>query len=494
MLSINQHNQWKVDRDEFYSDLYKEFGPDYIDKAGFFLDNNTKDVNLNDTLNILCTPLNNIIEGLKQPNVTNPCILLLTGAFAPIHSGHIDIIVKSKEVLEKHGYQVVSGYISPDHDDYISIKTKNDNWPIHYRIKLLLDAIKDIKWLSIDPWAGIFNKTSINFTDIITRLKLYIKKYLDIDIPIFFICGGDNARFSLTFKNKGHCIVVYRPGYDIEFKNFRNLNDNKRHFYIIDGNNSSSSSQLRNEFGIKSEKKKDLKLRINEASCEHVLIPYFNKIEKNYVFNQKLIFDDICKNKNIISLDSELPSDKNNIKISRLYDLFGVNQLGFINRPGSESLNNQIKNIDNNDKEYFIFDDDICSGNTIQFANSLFKDKIQINGIISLNIIDSKFTEILDNRDFFIGNGLVIKLPNGIITRFPYVYPYVCPYIRGSIDNPMKFSIDMWKYQMDLYKDTNLKLSEIPLNQGFLLIGFNKNDTIYDICQCHYEMLSEFIK
>jgi hypothetical protein len=49
-------------------------------------------------------------------------VLLTTGAFSPVHSGHIQMMESARAELEARGYFVAGGYLSPSHDSYVSTK------------------------------------------------------------------------------------------------------------------------------------------------------------------------------------------------------------------------------------------------------------------------------------------------------------------------------------------------------------------------------------
>ena len=207
--SKDSKNFWKIERDFFYKSLYDMTNEETILEAGFFYDTDTVNRNLKESIKILCTPLSflNINTNIsKSPN--GPCILLTCGAFCPLHPGHIQMMEVAKKHLEGIGYDVIGGYISPGHDEYISSKNKDKAIPIHYRIRIISQMIKHKDWLSVDPWEGLFCKVAVNFTDVYLRLQMYIKEHLKQDIPIFFVSGGDNAKFAMTFLKKGNCIIV----------------------------------------------------------------------------------------------------------------------------------------------------------------------------------------------------------------------------------------------------------------------------------------------
>jgi len=478
---------WKVNRDTFYKELLPVLGEKGIAEAGFFEDAATKDEDVLKTTKVLCTPLS-----FLKPATGHPCILLTTGSFCPLHPGHINMMEKAKEHLEKNGYNVIGGFISPGHDEYISAKNKEKAIPIHYRIRTITEMIKNHDWLSVDPWEGMFCKVAVNFTDVYIRLEAYISEHLKKDIPIFFVSGGDNARFALTFMKKGNCVIVNRPPYDDKFEHYKKVLKDCPNIHFVEGGIPISSTELRKEAFVPDEKK-NLLIRVENTEKRGVLrimYKYFNNIEKKELHSQKKHFYGKMSLGEMISLDSLLKS-VHNLKISRSYDIFGAKKMGFTNRPGTPSLEEQLSEIENG--EYTLFDDDIHSGSTMRFAKSLIEGTgSKVKEVTSLNISPDGF-EILDSRDFFIGgknNGLVIKMPDGKNVRAPYVYPYVCPFIRGSIDSPMQFSIDIWKMNMDLFEKTNQTLGDMPFLQDlFKRAGFSLTDSMYDICKWHHDYL-----
>jgi nicotinic acid mononucleotide adenylyltransferase len=484
--------EWKIKRDPYYSDLFAQKGLAHVEENGFFFDTQKEDINIKDTLNVLCTPLSFLYNHSSHKN---PCVLLSTGSFCPIHDGHIEIMTNAKKALEENGWSVLGGYISPGHDEYISHKCKETSIPVQYRIEQINSFIKDLPWLSVDPWEGVFNKVAVNFTDVVYRMEQYIEKHIGYKIPVFFICGGDNARFASAFELKGHCVVVNRPGFEHLSENYSFLKNNR--ILFISGSNTASSTKIRKEILFSEPEKKILQLRINnnplEQELKQILSPYYYSIKENLVEIQRKEF---LKNnpENRISLDHFIKTT-HNLEISREYDLFGIHKIGYTNRPGSKEIEIQCRTIPAG--RFYLFDDDIHTGNTMRFAkNVLEKSGQEIAGILSLTISTPENTEILDAYDFFIGNennGLVIRLPNGSTARAPYVYPYVDPTVRCSVSDPMLFSIAIWKMNMNYFKNKKLPVSSCFNHQNlFEYIGFQGNDDVYEVCKWHYTLLKSF--
>jgi len=476
---------WKIERDSYYSELFHQHGLNYILDAGFFFDADEVDRKLKKTTNILCTP----VAFLKK-NQPKPCILLTTGGFCPPHYGHIQMMEAAKIAVEKQGFQVIGGYISPSHDEYVKTKTQSGWLPIYQRLSLIKNAIRSHPWLEIDPWEGIFNKVAVNFTDVLDRLQAYIDMYFEPNVTIMYVCGEDNYRFIRTFDNKGYCVVVTRPNYSgaVRFEHPR--------IFFAEGSADISSTTLRNQ-APKTLEKKSLQLRVNERDLNEVqilgqLVGRFSQTTFHQLTDQKLSFDSLAKNNNIISLDTELGKTFS-LGLSRHYDLFGGTMLRYGNRPGTPSLEFQIKNIPPG--MYILFDDDIHTGKTIRYAKQQLEYAgLKISGIVSLNISNPDASEILDARDFLFGlhpnGGLVVQLPNGKLTRVPYLYPYVCPYLRASILDPKRFSIEMWKLNAEMHKKSGLKVADANYLHDFAeYLGYADTVSLHDICLQHAAIL-----
>ncbi|KAL4229113.1 hypothetical protein ACF0H5_012152 [Mactra antiquata] len=90
------------------------------------------------------------IENHKVSNVSE-IILCLGGAFNPIHTRHVEVLVQSKQWIEENThYRVVAGYFAVAPDGYVKRKCQKSHQKCiasEYRIKLAEIACEDIEWL-----------------------------------------------------------------------------------------------------------------------------------------------------------------------------------------------------------------------------------------------------------------------------------------------------------------------------------------------------------
>ncbi len=121
-------------------------------------------------------------------NKNIPAVLLATGAFSPIHRGHLEMFKESKDYLESQGYHVIKGYISPKHNDYVAGKT-SDYLDIDERIELINKSIKDsgLDWIEVFDWEAR-QPSPMGKRHVVNKIK-----QLHPGAEVFFICGQDNC-------------------------------------------------------------------------------------------------------------------------------------------------------------------------------------------------------------------------------------------------------------------------------------------------------------
>ncbi len=515
---------WKIERDPFYSFLYRLAGNrEVLKEAGFFEDTSDKHEPITDP-NYICTALDKI----SNCHTNNPAILMTTGSFAPFHRGHLEMMETAKQCAEQYGFNVIGGYISPAHDEYVSVKCGSGELDVCTRIAIIEAAIKESDWLMVDRWGSLVTKRDVNFTDCITHLERYLERHIGYKPTVIYVCGGDLANFSLTFAGMGHCIVVSRPGNDkTEHYKRHPLNQHDRIMWT-EGHSAAASSKIRagdesdipeRSIEILHSIKQSLpgKIIMRDEQCFSVqdwdigislwnsfrdrLVSIIEKqfaccdVEVSDIFDQYATAEAVLLNsKNpVISLDPLIETDCN-LQLSRLFHVSSPNRIGFIARPGSMPLEQQINDIPSG--TYTLFDDDIASGATIRYVVNLLSERIKINRVQSLAIAKDGVIDIGDCRDFLIGShdgGLVVKLPNGEIARAPYFFPYVDPSRGLSIpyNRAKQFSIDCWNLNREFFARTDLTVGDMSMSSRVLLhyVGFDDNVLMSDVCAWHLTYL-----
>jgi hypothetical protein len=210
---------------------------------------------------------------------------------------------------------------------------------------------------------------------------------------------------------------------------------------------------------------------------------YYTNVNVSTLTEQQIQFDQLRDvSVPVVSLDAMIQGDEN-LRISRLYTPFGMRKLGYTEAKVDFSLG-----------ECYVFDDDIHTGGTIKHATSVLNASgIDVVGVFALTLSDGD--EILDCRDFLLGHpngGLVVRLPDGSVSRVPYVYPFVCPMARASILNPVPFSIEVWTLNSDYYATNKTTVAELPEFSGALVkSGFSLCDDMKIVCDVFANRLTD---
>lgn len=123
-------------------------------------------------------------------------VLCTTGAFDPLHVGHIDMLVEAKYQLESRGLKVAGALIQPDHDVYVSAKHPDAHCTAD-RIQWAQDYTREMPWIAVDPWPSTYQDRQLNYTMILRRTERYLNRLGKYQVVYVF--GSDNAGFADAF-------------------------------------------------------------------------------------------------------------------------------------------------------------------------------------------------------------------------------------------------------------------------------------------------------
>lgn len=495
---------WKVARDPFYRAL----DPALLEEAGFFEDTATTDAPLDD-VRWLCTPMRKVRGRLGRGGDGPPIVLLSTGAFSPVHNGHLAMMAAARRAAEAAGWWVVGGYLSPGHDEYISMKLGAQATDAHTRVLWCAQATAGSDWLDVDPWEALHRAVAVNFTDVIVRLQAYLRHHLDPRVEVAFVFGTDNARFALTFLQQGRAIGVTRPGHDPAPYPARTACPR---ILWADGDHPGSSTRVR--AGERHHLPETLRAPVRPtrltlraegtaavplwpglqprlpaffAGLEALLSAHFS-LRRVPLPAQSL--PDVGP---IISLDPMLPAE-HNLAISRAFALGGYGRWGHVARPGAPPLEAQAAAIPPG--RYTLVDDDVVSGETIAAVRRLLPPSAAVDGVCA--VLDGADGEIADSRDFLLGSahgGAVVSLPSGGLGRAPYLLPYIDPFARASVPPSAvhAFSRAVWALNRDLFDGSGLRVGDLPppSRQLICAAGFGGGERLAAVCAWHAAALQD---
>lgn len=237
---------WKLLRDPYYARVYSTLGTlAAADEAGFFDDGGDAagDDPRRDT-RWLVTPIQPLQRRLRsflnRDRAEWLAVIVSTGAFCPVHRGHIRMMELAKAELERRGALVLGGYLSPSHDNYVQMKCGEHNPGAAYRVRMCQEAVdayaaaqatqenlpedeQRLPWLMVDPWEALHADVALNFTEVLDRLERYLSARLRTSLPVHvvYVFGSDNARFSLSFLHRGRSLCIVRPGQNEALARYR---------------------------------------------------------------------------------------------------------------------------------------------------------------------------------------------------------------------------------------------------------------------------------
>lgn len=505
----------RILQDPYYKDVYKKYEDiNIVKRAGFF------DSSLYSThfykLDFITTPIHKLSEG------DNPIVLLSTGGFNPIHKGHIDMMEMARQALNDKGFNVIGGYISPSHDDYVKTK-KYFSKEADDRVFECQRVLDNHEWLMVDPFEALYCNKSINFTNAIERLELYLKKHVNSNIKVAYVYGSDNVNFSYCFEEKGIGVCVEREcGKDIGYFSTTFQNSN-----VIFVENKSSTNKLnssdirRNNLDRLKNSKKATKVGTFVIRDEGVLPIYKLHDDKSllisaqdyFITNLKNIFMKYLTkdvNVEVVSLDEQINyanekiGDSKTISMDSYYNgtfnvglsrLFNISDTQVtcvkLESRYNKSIQEQIRCIKSG--TYTLVDDDSVSGKTISLVKDMLPSNVKIDDVVLLSsCTKDDIFDVVDCRDFIIGalnSGLLVKFGN-MCSRVPYIQPYVNLTTRANIHPKYQkdFSKDILRLNINFYEKLgDIKLNE--LNNDFQLLmyklGHNPTMRIIDLCEWH---------
>jgi cytidyltransferase-like protein len=137
-------------------------------------------------------PTNSVVEKIvmpKTPTRENGIVVLVTGGFDPLHSGHLDYIDSAKDLGREgswHGAKVVVGVNS---DDWLERKKGKSFMPVEERVRLLLAMRNVDQVITFDD----SDDSSMN--------AIHITRHMFPDEHIIFANGGDRNSANINEMN-----------------------------------------------------------------------------------------------------------------------------------------------------------------------------------------------------------------------------------------------------------------------------------------------------
>lgn len=118
----------------------------------------------------------------------NRVVLVATGAYNPIHRGHVKVFYHAKRHLMSLGFDVIAGYMVPRNYDYINFKSKKSgDIPVadSHRQKMIQQAVQGT-FIRVLPLEA--EKTNLTQSEVRSEVEK-----LHPGIPVIFVAGDDKG-------------------------------------------------------------------------------------------------------------------------------------------------------------------------------------------------------------------------------------------------------------------------------------------------------------
>lgn len=331
---------------------------------------------------------------------------------------------------------------------------------------------------------------AVNFTDVVARLRAYLRAHIDPRMEVAYVRGADNARFALAFSVHG-CCVVGRPGAAEAFDRWRRALRGNPNVLWAEGNHPDASRTLRRAPWRRANRPR-LVLRLEDtctvATLQRVDFPRFQSAllpllaahtSLRVVRQRPRPLDDV------ITLDPMAQGGRP-LAISRLYALGGYESLGHTARPGTPPLTAQCDAIP---PGRYPLHNDRTNGATLSFARALLQGRVAIEGeTVTVSLAPDE--DLADSRDFLLGTdhgGLAVRLLDGSIGRAPYLLPYVDPALRCRIapSAAQTFSRRVWERNAEIFANSDLRVGNLPPPARATMAWMGHDRLLTEVCRWH---------
>lgn len=521
-------------RDPFYRAMI-EAGADakQLFQAGLFIDSLPVPVQEHGSWNpqLTTTPVGKLLDrvtALQGPAATPGdewVVLLSTGSFSPVHRGHVAMMEAAAQRLVEAGLQVLGGYLSPSHDEYVSTK-QSGQAAMHAedRIALLEEALADHAWLSVCPWEARYAPVALNFTDVLMRLEQYLQVQLSKapqfqgqSVRVAYVFGSDNVFFLEAFRGRGLAVCVERGElHDAAAELLAQLSSDQhqapaRLFWAGSTEHRHASSTrvrggeralvpaqaqarylaLRREhadarqelylvrqdlahgtagWGASAQAQgefcKGLEAVLGQALCNTSWRIRWLALEQ-----QQGLCVQLQERARVLSLDACVAGN-HQLHVSRRFDLCDgqVRSRVMAQRPGTAALLDQVQALPRATASWVVVDDDTSTGQTEAFVRMLLQTNghvdtqfIYLNELLLAQTEQSKqaIADVVDARDFLLG-----AKDAGLVVRLPdgrlARAPYMLPFTNLSFRACLP-GPEVWKASLALWKLNEAWFAQLPM-------------------------------
>lgn len=459
-------------------------------------------------------------------------VLVFPGGFAPFHSGHTAALQAARRCMEERGLAVAYAVVAPCHDGYVFQKDRGDQWPAERRLESIHQGLAEAEmtgWAVTDGLECLVSPGPMNFTDVMAAWR----HRLGPSVPLWLVCGADNAGFALTAGNwesdDGYGVVVVgRPGWEGGVSS-REAPPSGSRVLWAPGSNPSRSTDLRRQT-VPDEAPSDTPTLFVRNEGLWAVAHWEDRVPRSeldaawarwhagligvlakYVAPWKVTVLDLehqrnwarrtARGRRLLSLDPALDGlpGVTAYPQSRGFAVAGAQRtpIAHVVRPGC-SLPSVAPG------PLWLVDDDIASGGTMRHAEESLPPDTRVRGRLSLwaalcrRAQQPAVGDVVDARDFLPGArdaGLVVSLPGNGWGRVPYMAPYTNLVTRASVPpaRVRRLSADLWRlagaFFDSLPEVLRVKDTPVPAQAAWDAWQVDPELALSTVCRLHAELL-----
>jgi len=177
-------------------------------------------------------------------------VLVTTGSFCPVHKMHLQVFQAAKEFLTEHpNFNVISGFISPSHDEYVRSKLPESFIPATHRAEMCrraIDECEEYSWISVDEWECT-QQYFKSFYQVVNSLDItFQKEFPEETFRVMYLCGADLILRcnGMSSAGKFSIVAVGRPGYSEPLQKLINCNSKMKELFFVSKDTEDISSTL----------------------------------------------------------------------------------------------------------------------------------------------------------------------------------------------------------------------------------------------------------
>eukprot|EP00440_Ansanella_granifera_P047912 gb/GFBE01051897.1/.p1 GENE.gb/GFBE01051897.1/~~gb/GFBE01051897.1/.p1 ORF type:complete len:587 (+),score=147.30 gb/GFBE01051897.1/:1-1761(+) len=147
---------------------------------------------------------------VSEGSSRNVAVLVSLGSFSPLHIGHLQMMHQAKARLERAGYAVLSGWISPSSVAHLKASKRLSD---DFRLRAIELSVESDEFLSASAWEAREHRHCKEM-EVVSALQKALAQELgkgqfsDTQIRVGIVCGGDDTKRFRNMRVEDMALIV----------------------------------------------------------------------------------------------------------------------------------------------------------------------------------------------------------------------------------------------------------------------------------------------